>query len=112
MRTVNIAPKPTSSAGLLTFALEALKLLGIAIAALALIGIAVVISVKSCINIPARWFGLFFWTGLLVWIICRQNQSHLKQAKLAVFSAIVLLHLLAFIGVSGAIPNGGWLGFL
>jgi amino acid permease len=106
MSTVNIAPKPTLSARLLTFALEALKLLGFAIAALALIGIAVIISDKFGINIPARWFGLFFWTGFLAWIICRQNKSRLKQTRFwAVFSAIILAHLVAFIGVLRAYPE-------
>jgi hypothetical protein len=85
----------------------------IAIVVLALMGIAVIISVKSGINIPARWFGLFFWTGLLVWIICRQNKSQLKRTKFwVVFSAILFLHLLAFTGVLRIYPNGGWLGFL
>ena len=106
MSTASVAPKPTLAARLLSFTLEALKLLGIAIAALALISIAVFISVKYGINIPARWFGLFFWTGILVWIICRQNKSRLKQTSFwAVFSAIILAHLLAFTGVLRLYPE-------
>ena len=94
-------PKPVSRtslpARLISYALEALKLFGIAIVCLVLIGVAVFVSVRTGIVIPARWFGLCFWTGFLIWIICRQYRSKLGQASFWVaFSILLALHVGVF----------------
>jgi len=102
--------KPVSSVAalsrLVSFALEALKLFGIALACFVAIGAVTLISVRYGIVIPSRWFGLCFWTGFLVWIICRQYRSNLKHVKFWVtFSGLLAIHLTAFIVVLRTYPE-------
>ena len=106
MNTPKLAPRPALSARLVTFALEALKLFGIAIACLVLIGVPVFVSVQTGIVIPSRWFGLCYWTGFLIWIICRQYRSNLRQASFWVALSILLaLHVAAFAVVLRMFPE-------
>jgi hypothetical protein len=106
---MNIA-KPLSSAGgiarLLSFALETLKLFGIALACFVIIGAVTLISLRYGIVIPSRWFGLCFWTGFVVWIICRQYKSNLRHVKFWVaFSILLAIHLAVFIVVLRMYPE-------
>jgi hypothetical protein len=39
---------------------------------LLVIGAAVILSAKTGIVVPARWFGLFYWTCALLWFVFRQ----------------------------------------
>ena len=108
--------KPVSSVAapsrLVSFALEALKLFGIALACFVAIGAATLISVRYGIDIPSRWFGLCFWTGFSVWIICRQYRSNLRHLKFWVaFSFLVAIHLVAFIVVLRKYPEWRLVGF-
>jgi|SRR5271154_6990130 len=86
--------------GILGFILEAAKLFGIAIVCLLVIGAAVIVSAKTGIAIPARWFGLLFWTSALLWFIFRQHRNDLR---LGIFwlalSAVLAVHVTAFAGV-------------
>jgi hypothetical protein len=83
--------------GVLGFILEAAKLFGIAIACLLVIGVAVVVSVKTGIVIPARWFGFLFWTGALLGFVFRQ---HKEDLRLGIFwlalMAVLAMHVTAF----------------
>jgi hypothetical protein len=83
--------------GILGFFLEAAKLFGIAIACLLVIGAAVIVSAKTGIGIPARWFGLLFWTAALLWFVFRQ---HRDDHRLAIFwlalTAVLAVHVTAF----------------
>jgi hypothetical protein len=97
---------PNLASRLITFALEALKLLGIAITCLALIGIAIFVAARTGIVIPARWFGFCVWTGILIWIICRQYRSHLGQASFwAAFCVLIALHVAVFTVVLRKYPE-------
>ena len=102
--------KPVSSVAapsrLVSFALEALKLFGIALACFVAIGAVTLISIRYGIVIPSRWLGLCFWTGFLVWIICRQYRSNLRKVKFWVaFSILLGIHLVAFIVVLRTYPE-------
>ena len=111
MSTLKLVPTPGLPARLIAFALEALKLFGIALACLALIGIAVFISVRTGLVIPSRWFGLCYWTGFLIWIICRQHRSNLKQTSFWVaFLVLLALHVAGFAVVLRMYPEwrGAW----
>ena len=106
MDTSKPVPRPALSARLISFALEALKLVGIAIACLALLGIAVFVSARTGIVIPSRWFGLCFWTGFLIWIICRQYRPNLRHAGFWVaFSILLALHVAGFAVVLRKYPE-------
>jgi hypothetical protein len=106
MSTPKLAPTPALPARLIAFALEALKLVGIALGCLALIGMAFFISVRSGIVIPARWFGLCFWTGFLVWIICRPYRSNLGQPRFwGGFLILLVLHVAGFAVVLRVYPE-------
>ena len=90
---------PTQSRNLLErlriFILEALKLLAIAVGCLVVFTIAFFIWVKTGLirfHISARWFGLFYWTCALLWVLLRQFRADLRRVKFWV----VLLVLLAF----------------
>jgi CDP-diglyceride synthetase len=102
--------KPVSSvawpARIASFALEALKLIGIALACFVVIGGVTLIFVQNGIVIPSRWFGLSFWTGFLVWIICRMYRSNLTHSIFWVtFSILLSLHLAVFIVVLRTYPE-------
>jgi hypothetical protein len=99
-------PNPNLASRLITFALEALKLFGIAIGCLALIGIAVFVSARTGIVIPARWFGFFVWTGIYMWIVCRQYKTHLRQANFwAAFLTLIAFHVAVFVVVLQKYPE-------
>src|SRR5215831_7474700 len=102
--------KPVPQVGVLSrlasFALEALKLFGIALICFVLIGAVTLISVRYEIVIPSRWFGLCFWTGFLVWIICRQYRSNLRHVRFWVaFSILFAIHLAIFMVVLRTYPQ-------
>jgi hypothetical protein len=83
--------------GILGFIFESGKLFGIAIVCLLVIGAAVIVSAKTGIAIPGRWFGLLFWTSALLWFIFRQHRNDLR---LGIFwlalSAVLAVHVTAF----------------
>src|SRR5258705_320047 len=106
MNAPKLVPRSALPARLITFALEALKLFGIALACLALIAIAVFVSVRTGIVIPSRWFGLCFWTGFLIWILCRQYRSNLRQTSFWVaFLILLTLHVAVFAVVLQRYPE-------
>ena len=81
----------------LSFILEAAKLFGIAIACLLVIGAAVIVSAKTGIAVPARWFGLFYWTCALLWFVFQQHKRDLRYGRFwLAFSAFLMVHVSAF----------------
>jgi hypothetical protein len=106
MNTPKLVPRSALPARVITSALEALKLFGIALACLALIAIAVFVSVRTGIVIPSRLFGLCFWTGFLIWILCRQYRSNLRQTSFWVaFLILLALHAGGFAVVLRMYPE-------
>ena len=104
---------PTPSRGLSqrlwAFLSEGLKLFAIAVGCLVIFAIAFFVWVKTGLlryNIPARWFGLFYWTCFLVWFICRQLKRDLKRAKFWVaLLAFVAIHVGAFVVILRGYPE-------
>lgn len=104
---------PTSSrnlsARLWVFILEGLKLLAIAVVCLVVFGIAFFISVKTGLirfRIPARWFGLFYWTSALLWVILRQFKGDLRRVKFwVVLLTLLALHVIGFAFVLRSYPE-------
>ena len=89
------------------FILEAAKLVGIAILCLLVIGAAVILSAKTGIVVPARWFGLFYWTCALLWFVFRQHKRDLRYGRFwLALSALLMVHSTAFAIVLRAYP--GW----
>jgi hypothetical protein len=90
---------------LLGFILEAAKLVGIAIVCLLVIGAAVILSAKTGIVVPARWFGLFYWTCALLWFVFRQHKRDLRYSRFwLALSAFLMVHITAFAIVLRAYP--------
>jgi hypothetical protein len=81
----------------LSFILEAAKLFGIAIVCLLIIGTAVIVSAKTGLAVPARWFGLFYWTCALLWFVFQQHKRDLRHRRFwLALSAFLLVHVAAF----------------
>jgi len=102
--------KPVSSvtwpARIVSFALEGLKLFGIALTCFLVIGGVTIVAVRNGIVIPATWFGLCFWTGFFVWIICRTYRANVRHTRFwAPFSILLPIHLAAFIVVLRTYPD-------
>jgi hypothetical protein len=88
-----------------SFIFEAAKLLGIALVCLLLIGAAVILSAKTGIVVPARWFGLFYWTCALLWFVFRQHKRDLRQGRFwLALMAFLMVHVTAFAIVLRAYP--------
>lgn len=89
----------------LSFILEAAKLFGIAIVCLLLIGVAVILSAKTGIVVPARWFGLFYWTCALLWFVFRQHKRDLRFGRFwLALTAFLMVHVTAFAVLLRAYP--------
>ena len=81
----------------LSFILEAAKLFGIASACLLVIGAALIVSAKTGFAVPARWFGLFYWTCALLWFVFHQHKRDLRYGRFwLAFSAFLTVHVTAF----------------
>lgn len=88
-----------------SFMLEAAKLVGIAIICLVVIAAVVIVSAKTGIKVPERWFGLTFWTCFLLWFVFRQHKHDLRIARFwLVLSAFLIVHFTIFIAVLRAYP--------
>ena len=88
-----------------SFILEAAKLVGIAIICLLVIGVLVIVSAKTGIVIPFRWFGLFFWTCFLLWFVFRQHKRDLRIGRFwLALSAFLIVHVTIFVVVLRAYP--------
>lgn len=102
------AKRPPVSFKVLGWLREGLKLFGIALLGLAAVAVTVLVSVKTGITVPKRWFGLCFWTGFLVWLLCRQYRSHLWQTRFwFVFVNLLLVHVAAFTAILRRYPDWG-----
>jgi len=100
------APKPNLGKRVLALIGEGLKLFGIAVACLVIIGLAVVVSARTGIVIPARWFGLIVWTGFLVWVILRQYKSQLRQTRFWIaFLVLLVIHVVVFARILQQYPD-------
>ena len=85
--------------------LEAAKLIGIAIVCLLVIGVVVIVSAKTGIVIPYRWFGLFFWTCFLLWFVFRQHKRDLRIGRFwLALSAFLIVHVTIFVVVLRTYP--------
>ena len=94
---MNIAQNRPSTR-VLSFILEAAKLLGIAIGFLLVFGAAVIVFAKTGLVIPARWFGLFYWTCALLWFVFKQHKRDLRLGKFwLVLTVFLAVHVTAFI---------------
>jgi hypothetical protein len=83
--------------GFLSFILEAAKLCGIAIACLLVIAAAVILSAKTGFAVPARWFGLFYWTCALLWFVFQRHKRDLRYGRFwLALSAFLTVHVTAF----------------
>jgi hypothetical protein len=95
----------TQRGRLVSFILEATKLVGIALICLLVIGVVVIVSAKTGIVIPFRWFGLFFWTCFLLWFVFRQHKRDLRIGRFwLALSAFLILHVTVFVIVLRAYP--------
>ena len=105
------APTPSRrlSERLWIFLSEGLKLLTIAVGCLVVFGIAFFVWVKTGLirfHIPARWFGLFYWTCALLWVILRQCKGDLRRVKFwVVLLALLALHVGGFAFVLRSYPE-------
>src|SRR5947209_4337876 len=82
---------------LVGFILETAKLVGIAIVCLLVIGAAVILSAKAGISVPARWFGLLYWTCALLWFVFRQHKRDLRYGRFwLALSTFLMVHITAF----------------
>ena len=71
-----------------------------------LIGVAVIASAKTGIVIPARWFGLAFWTGFLGWFICRHKRRYVQYGIFWVaLAGLLAMHVAAFVVVLRSYPE-------
>ena len=86
---------------------------GIAIVVLLVIGAAVIISAKTGIVVPARWFGVFYWTCALLWFVFRQHKRDLRSGRFwTALSAFLMVHITAFAIVLQAYPAWGPIWFM
>ena len=84
----------------LSFILEAAKLFGIAVVCLLVIGAAVIVSAKTRFTVPARWFGLFYWTCALLWFVFKQHKRDLRYGRFwLALSAFLMVRATAFAAV-------------
>ena len=98
---------------LLNFILEAAKLFGIAIACLLLIAAAVLLSVKTGIVVPERWFGLFCWTCFLLWFVFQRHRRDLRYGRFwLALAAFLMVHVTAFAIVLRAYPAWRMIWFM
>jgi hypothetical protein len=98
--------RPPLSARLLALLLEGLKLFAIALGCLIILALVIFISAKTGIVVPFRWAELCFWTGFLLWVICRQYNTYLKQFRFwFALLCLILIHLIAFIIVLQRYPD-------
>jgi hypothetical protein len=89
--------------------LEGLKLFAIALGCIVVLSLAFIVWVKTGlikVYIPARWFGLFYWTCFLVWFVCRQLRRDLGRGMFwVVLLALLTAHVGAFIVVLRSFPD-------
>src|SRR5689334_3498840 len=104
------ATSPPKASTLVTrfgsFALEGLKLFGIAVLALLIISAAVIVSIKTGISIPARWFGLFSWTCALLWVVFQQCKGEVRSGRFWLALGVLLaVHIASFTLLLRAYPE-------
>jgi hypothetical protein len=96
-----------------SFILEAAKLFGIAIVVLLVIGAALILSAKTGIVFPARWFGLFYWTCALLWFVFRQHKRDLRYGRFwLALTAFLMVHVTVFAIVLRAYPAWRMIWFM
>ncbi len=99
------SPLPTR---ILAVVLEGLKLFGIAIGCLIIFAFIFFISIKTGIVIAWRWVALAYWTGFLIWLICRLHKPNLMQGKFwFTLFCLLLIHMIAFIAAMDSHSWGG-----
>ena len=100
------AQRPRLPTRMLAFVLEGLKLFGIAVGCLLIFALVSFISIKTGIVVAWRWIALSYWTGFLVWLLCRLHKPNLKQVKfwLTLF-CLLLIHVIAFAAVLQRYPE-------
>jgi hypothetical protein len=99
-------PKRNLRARTQALIIEGLKLFGIAIACLIALGVIVVVSARTGIVIPARWFGLILWTGFLTWAILRQYGSEVRDNRFwSIFLFLLVIHTAVFARVLWRYPD-------
>jgi hypothetical protein len=77
------------------------------------IGAAVILSAKTGIVVPARWFGLFYWTCGLLWFVFRQYKHDLQSGRFwLALSAFLTVHVTAFTIVLRAYPAWRMIWFM
>jgi hypothetical protein len=98
------------------FATEGMKLFAIAAGCLVVFAIAFFISVRTGlvrIHIPARWFGLFYWTYALLWFVFQQHKRDLRLGRFwLALSAFLMLHVTTFAVVLRAYPAWPMIWFM
>ncbi len=100
------AQRPPLSSRILAFALEGLKLLGIAVGCLIIFALILFISIKAGIAVEWRWIALSYWTGFLIWLVCKLNKANLRQVKFWVtLFGLLLVHVIAFVVVLQRYPE-------
>jgi hypothetical protein len=94
------------STRILTFVLGGLKLFGIAFGCLIIFALILFISIKTGIVVAWRWIALSYWTGFLIWLICKLNKANLKQVRFWVtLFCLLLIHVTAFVAVLKRYPE-------
>jgi hypothetical protein len=82
---------------LVSFILEAAKLVGIAIACLLVVAAVVIFSAKTGIKVPERWIGLTFWTCFLLWFVFQQHKRNVRHLRFwLVLAAFLTVHVTVF----------------
>jgi hypothetical protein len=90
---------------LVSFILEAAKLVGIAIACLLVVAAVVIFSAKTGIKIPERWIGLVFWTCFLLWFVFQQHKRDVRHLRFwLVLATFLTVHVAVFAVVLRAYP--------
>jgi len=70
--------------------------------------VAVIVSTKTGITVPKRWFGLCVWTGLLTWFVQRLCKHHRRKTKFwLAFGGLLVVHVLAFVVLLRSITEWG-----
>ena len=95
---------------------EGLKLLGIALACIVLLAVIfAVLSKTGALAHPVGrgWFGFVPWTGVLVWMICKEFKSELRRVRFWItFLSLLSIHVIAFVALLLRYPEFGLVWFV